>query len=448
VAENGANTHQHRRGRPVTGDAHSFGDGLRVRVARLGLLPSDLRASIFDDRYPDGKTIRFEVTAANKGNEPAPLSDLSVNVRSGAAGYNGHEIHAGTVKLAGILLPGAVATGVYSYHVPAESAGEIDITVSRPGQIAQVWTGTPARGLYDDKTRQVLSKQQRAKLMAEGTRELETMIGLEPVKYRVRLLTAQARMSALRTRHRLPDPGTAHHLVFSGPPGTGKTTVARIVGKLLAGTGVLARGHLIEAHRADLIGQHLGATAIKTNTLIDSALDGVLFIDEAYGLHGGYGGVSDAFCDEALQVLLKRAEDDRHRLVVILAGYPAEMSRMLAANPGLASRFPVRVNFPSYSAPELRAIASRLLTRTADVLGDDAIASLDMCCETVESKQWADMLGNGRFARTLCENARAIRDLRLADQHRDADPGRMELTWLHAADLDRAFDEICAGMLS
>lgn len=88
-----------------------------------------------------------------------------------------------------------------------------------------------------------------------------------------------------------------------------------------------------------------------------------------------------------------------------------------------ALRFPVRVNFPSYySAPELRAIASRLLTRTADVLGDDAIASLDMCCETVESNQWADMLGNGCFARTLCENARAIRDLRLADQHRDADP--------------------------
>lgn len=134
MAENGENTQQHQRGRPVTGDAHSFGDGLRVRVARLGLLPSDPRASIFDDRYPDGKTIRFEVTAANKGNEPAPLSDLSVNVRSGAAGYNGHEIHAGTVKLAGILLPGAVATGVYSYHVPAESAGEIDITVSGPAR--------------------------------------------------------------------------------------------------------------------------------------------------------------------------------------------------------------------------------------------------------------------------------------------------------------------------
>jgi ATPase family associated with various cellular activities (AAA)/AAA lid domain len=447
VAENGINTQRNRRDRLVAGDTHSFGDGLDVQVARLGLLPSDPPASIFDDRYPDGKTIRFEVTAANKGDEPARLSDLSVNVRCGAAGYSGHIIRAGFVELTGILLPGAMATGVYIYHVPAESAGAIDITVSWPGETPQVWTGAAARGLYGDETQRALSKQRRAKLMAEGIRELDAMIGLEPVKHRVQLLAAQARMSALRTRHRLPDPGTAHHFVFSGPPGTGKTTVARIVGKFLAGTGVLARGHLIEAHRADLIGQHLGATAIKTNALIDRALGGVLFIDEAYGLHGGYGGNSDAFCGEALQVLLKRAEDDRHRLAVILAGYPAEMSRMLAANPGLASRFPTRVNFPSYSAVELYRIASRFLEHTADVLGDDAIASLTMCCETVESKQWADVLGNGRFARTLCESARAIRDLRLAEHHRDADPGRMELTWLHAADLDRAFDEICAGMI-
>lgn len=459
MAENGTNIQRSQRRRPVTtrpgglvaADTHTFGDGLEVRVARLGLLPSDPPASIFDDRYPGGKAIRFEVTAANKGDEPARLSDLSVNVRCGAAGYSGHRIRAGIVELSGILLPGAVATGVYTYHVPAESTGAIDITVShgscRPGGTAQLWTGAAAGSLYGDETRQALSKRQRAKLTAEGIRELDAMIGLEPVKHRVRLLAAQARMSALRIRYRLPDPGTAHHLVFSGPPGTGKTTVARIVGKLLAGAGVLSRGHLIEAHRADLIGQHVGATAIKTNALIDSALDGVLFIDEAYGLHGGYVGNSDAFCDEALQVLVKRAEDDRQRLVIILAGYPTEMSRLLAANPGLASRFPVRVNFPSYSAAELRGIAGRLLERTADVLGDDAIASLTMCCETVESKQWADVLGNGRFARTLCESARAIRDLRLAEQHRDADPGRMELTWLHAADLDRAFDEIRAGML-
>ena len=221
--------------------------------------------------------------------------------------------------------------------------------------------------------------------------------------------------------------------------------MARLLGKVFAGTGVLEKGHLVEAHRADLIGEHLGHTGVKTNKLIDSALDGVLFVDEAYGLHGGYWGNADAFGDEALQVLLKRAEDDRHRLVVILAGYGREMGRLLAANPGLASRFATRVNFPSYDSAQLMSIARGMLTAGADTTSAEADEELRDICAVVEANQWQDALGNGRFIRTLAENARALRDLRLADRYDKADPPADELTKLTAADLKDAFADIQEG---
>src|SRR5262249_20003666 len=152
-----------------------------------------------------------------------------------------------------------------------------------------------------------------------------------------------------------------------GPPGTGKTTVARILGRIFAAHGLLVRPEVIEAHRADLVGEHLGATAIKTNKLIDSAMGGVLFIDEAYSLHNdGYSG-GDAFGAEAVQTLLKRAEDDRDRLVIVLAGYPDDMDRFLRSNPCLASRFSTRVTFPSYHPAELVDIANQLASQAGDV---------------------------------------------------------------------------------
>lgn len=180
-------------------------------------------------------------------------------------------------------------------------------------------------------------------------------------KRQVRSLSAQLRMAAVRRSQGLAAAPAPQHLVFAGPPGTGKTTVARIVGKIFAGLGLLERGHVVEAQRVDLVGQRLGETAIKTSGAIDRALDGVLFIDEAYALSNtGYSG-GDAFGKEALQVLLKRAEDDRHRLVVVLAGYPNEIAELLSTNPGLASRFNTRVDFPSYAADELALIAESFL---------------------------------------------------------------------------------------
>jgi SpoVK/Ycf46/Vps4 family AAA+-type ATPase len=177
------------------------------------------------------------------------------------------------------------------------------------------------------------------------------LVGLGPVKQQVRAIAAQLRVAKMRDIHGLASQPPAGHLVFSGPAGTGKTTVARVLGRAFAAHGLLVRPEVVEAHRADLVGEHLGSTAIKANKLVGSAIGDVLFIDEAYSLHNdGYSG-GDAFGSEAVQTLLKRAEDDRDRLVIVLAVYPDDMDRFLRSNPGLASRFGTRVTFPATSRP-------------------------------------------------------------------------------------------------
>ncbi|MGK5532195.1 AAA family ATPase [Streptomyces sp. URMC 129] len=282
----------------------------------------------------------------------------------------------------------------------------------------------------------------RAELLERALAELDGMIGLEPVKRQVRLLTAQLKAAALRRRHGLQSAPSLQHCVFTGPPGTGKTTVARIISQIYAGLGLLAKGHLVEAQRVDLVGQHLGETAIKTNRKVDEALDGVLFIDEAYALHNdGYSG-GDAFGSEALQTLLKRAEDDRDRLVVVLAGYPDEMTRVLSVNPGLKSRFTVRIDFPSYSPPELTSIARRLLAAGGDSLDPAAEDLLTTVFATVHDGGRVDELGNGRLARNLCERARALRDLRVTETADDAAIDAEDLTTVRFADIAEAAAEL------
>jgi SpoVK/Ycf46/Vps4 family AAA+-type ATPase len=234
------------------------------------------------------------------------------------------------------------------------------------------------------------------------------------------------------------------HFVFAGPPGTGKTSVARVLGRIFAALGLLARPEVVEAQRADLVGEHLGATAIKTNKVIDSALGGVLFVDEAYALAGtGYSG-GDAFGAEAVQTLLKRAEDDRERLVVVLAGYPADMDRFLHSNPGLASRFDVRISFPSYGPDELLEIAQVIADRAGDRWDEDALDDLALVFQRVCGRGWVDELGNGRFARSLYEKACAVRDVRAAALGTRATT--RDLTLLTADDVHAAFEEITAHL--
>ena len=267
--------------------------------------------------------------------------------------------------------------------------------------------------------------------------ELDALVGLEPVKRQVHEIAAQLRVARLRDAHGLTSQPPVRHFVFTGPPGTGKTTVARILARIFAALGLLVRPGVVEAHRADLVGDHLGSTAIKTNKLIDSALGGVLFIDEAYSLYNdGYSG-GDAFGAEAVATLLKRAEDDRDRLVMVLAGYTEDMSRFLRTNPGLASRFSVRIAVPSYSPEDLVKITTMLSERGGDRFAPDAIPVLGAILTEACEQRRIDELGNGRYARSLYERACASRDLRVAQlgEHASAD----ELTTIAAADVESAY---------
>jgi SpoVK/Ycf46/Vps4 family AAA+-type ATPase len=280
----------------------------------------------------------------------------------------------------------------------------------------------------------------QAPTLESALAELDELVGLEPVKRQVHEIAAQLRVARLRERHNLSSQPPVRHFVFTGPPGTGKTTVARILGRIFTALGLLVRPEVIEAHRADLVGEHLGSTAIKTGKLIDSALGGVLFIDEAYSLYNvGYSG-GDAYGSEAVATLLKRAEDDRERLVIVLAGYPADMDRFLRSNPGLASRFSVRIGFPSYSADELCRIAEVIAEQHGDSFDSDAKPVLAEIFNTAAARGQIDELGNGRFARSLFERACAARDLRVADL--DDEPSDADLTIVSAADLRGAFREL------
>jgi SpoVK/Ycf46/Vps4 family AAA+-type ATPase len=275
-----------------------------------------------------------------------------------------------------------------------------------------------------------------APTVEDALAELDELVGLEPVKRQVHEIAAQLRVARLRDRQGLFSQPPARHFVFTGPPGTGKTTVARILGRIFAALGLLVRPEVVEAHRADLVGEHLGSTAIKTGKLIDSALGGVLFIDEAYSLYNsGYTG-GDAYGAEAVATLLKRAEDDRDRLVIVLAGYPADMDRFLRSNPGLSSRFATRISFPSYTAAELAQIMGLIAEQAGDSFDPDALPVLHEIFQDASAAGRIDDLGNGRFVRSLFERACAARDMRVADLGEAATAA--DLTTVTAADLAAA----------
>ncbi|MGI5499195.1 right-handed parallel beta-helix repeat-containing protein [Lentzea sp. CA-135723] len=270
---------------------------------------------------------------------------------------------------------------------------------------------------------------------AMGTRlegplaDLDALIGLDGVKREVLGLINLIKMTQRRQAMGLPMPPMSRHLVFAGPPGTGKTTVARLYGSVLAELGILARGHMVEVARADLVGQYIGSTAIKTAEVVTKAMGGVLFIDEAYTLSSQSGGSGPDFGQEAIDTLMKMMEDHRDEIVVIVAGYSELMERFLASNPGMASRFSKSVEFPNYTVDELVTITTNLCRKHYYELTDDAVDALTGYFDRVPKN---DTFGNGRVARKLFEAMVSTQASRLALRPPEKDT---ELNRLTAEDL-------------
>lgn len=293
-------------------------------------------------------------------------------------------------------------------------------TVELIDQRTSYWDASTEPLLSDQRASD--SERDRERLLKEADEELNAFIGMEGVKRQVRKLKAVELSNRAKEQRGIEVPVRSHHILFTGPPGTGKTTVARVIGKMYAGLGIVERPEVLETSRPDFVGDTVGSTGLKTKKVIEKAMDGVLFIDEAYALVQEVGhGQKDAFGQEALDVLVAEMENNRDRLVVIAAGYNRDIERLLATNEGLKSRFSRKVEFHSYSPDEIWEIAKSMASQRKDVLGEGVEELLKSTVSDIlltsnhDGKTLLDLAGNGRFVRNVIQSAEEERELRLLE---------------------------------
>jgi SpoVK/Ycf46/Vps4 family AAA+-type ATPase len=263
--------------------------------------------------------------------------------------------------------------------------------------------------------------------------ELDDLVGLERVKDRVHLVADFLRVQQLRAERDLPRIETSHHLVFTGNPGTGKTTVARLLAQIFRTLGVVDRGHLVEVDRSSLVAGYVGQTAPLVTATFDRADEGMLFVDEAYTLMRG--GEND-FGREAIDQIVKLMEDRRDRVVLVVAGYPVEMEQLLSTNPGLRSRFPTTIEFPDYTTDELVRIVGSMGDQQRYHLTDSATAKLRSLLDAAPREKG---FGNARLARNIYEAAVNRQATRVVTLEQPSDEA---LTTLDAVDIPDSVTDI------
>ncbi|MCG0276268.1 MAG: stage V sporulation protein K [Thermosediminibacteraceae bacterium] len=293
--------------------------------------------------------------------------------------------------------------------------------VENPNQIIEMLSRgsiTPVEAIVllkeiDEKKETTSAKPPGEEKIEDIMKELDNLVGLTKVKQLVKEIQAFVEIQKRRQKEQLISEPLVLHMIFKGNPGTGKTTVARLLGKIFKQMEVLQKGHLVEVERADLVGEYIGHTAQKTREQVRRALGGILFIDEAYSL--ARGGEKD-FGKEAIDTLVKAMEDHKDNLIVILAGYKEEMEWFLRTNPGLRSRFPIQIEFSDYTIEELMEIAKIMVEKRQYKLTPEALAKLEQILKDSQRKANYDKMGNARLVRNLIEKAIRRQALRLVNQ--------------------------------